>query len=201
MSTITPQAESAIPFEWVPGPLYRMSLEKFEAMVESGVFTERDKLHLIDGLLVAKMTRKDPHCTADTLCRDQLIRVIPGGWFVRSNKPVRLPPDSKPEPDQCVVRGSARDYARRSPGAADVGLLVEVADTSLDADRRMALIYGAAAIPVYWIVNLVDSQVEVYTGPTASGYGPPRIYKPGYELPVVLDGAEVGRIAVSDILP
>jgi Uma2 family endonuclease len=167
MSTITttPQADSANPFEWVPGPLYRMSLEKYEAMVESGVFTERDKLHLIDGLLVAKMTQKDPHCTADLLCRDALMAIVPAGWHVRSDKPVRIPPDSKPEPDQSVARGSIRTYAKRSPGPGDIGLLVEVADSSLDADRRMALIYGAAGITVYWIVNLVDSQVEVYTGP------------------------------------
>jgi Uma2 family endonuclease len=79
--------------------------------------------------------------------------------------------------------------------------LVELADTSLTADREMARTYSARGIPVYWIVNLRDSQVEVHTKPTADGYGLVQVYGPGHEIPVVLDGAEVGHIAVSDILP
>ena len=202
MSTITPTYPSQ-PIEpvWVPGPPFRMSLEQYEAMVETGVFTERDRFHLINGVLVAKMTQNSPHATADLLCRDALMAIAPDGWHVRSDKPVRLPPDSKPEPDQCVARGSIRDYARRTPGGAEIGLVVEVADTSLEGDRMMALTYGASGIPVYWIINLGESQVEVYTDPTQSGYGARRDYKPGERIPVVLDGVEVGQIAVNDILP
>ncbi len=104
-----------------------------------------------------------------------------------------------------MVRGSVRDYARRTPCGADVGLVVEVADTSLEDDRKMALTYSGGSIPVYWIVNLKARQVEVYTlvkrRGTASGYGRPRVFKAGQSVPVVLDGVEVGRIAVADILP
>jgi Uma2 family endonuclease len=82
-----------------------------------------------------------------------------------------------------------------------VGLLVAVADTSLEADRAMARAYGAGGVPIYWIVNLRESQVEVYTDPTSDGYGCERAYKPGEDAPVALDGADFGRIAVSDILP
>jgi Uma2 family endonuclease len=202
MSTITPtHPTEPIEPSWVPGPPFRMSLEQYEAMVEAGVFTERDRFHLINGVLVAKMTQNSPHATADLLCRDALMAITPDGWHVRSDKPVRLPPDSKPEPDQCVARGSIRDYARRTPDGADIGLVVEISDTSLEADRMMALTYSASGIPVYWIINLGESQVEVYTAPTKSGYGTRRDYKPGERIPVVLDGVEVGAIAVTDILP
>ena len=203
MSTITATqpTESAIESAWVPGPPFRMSLEQYEALVETGVFTERDRFHLINGVLVAKMTQNSPHATADLLCRDALMAIVPDGWHVRSDKPVRLPPDSKPEPDQGVVRGSIRDYARRTPEGTDVGLIIEVADTSLDDDRKMALTYGASGIPVYWIVNLQESQVEIYTHPTESGYDVRRDYQPGEEIPVTLDGVLVSRIAVNDILP
>jgi Uma2 family endonuclease len=203
MSTImtTRPTESAIESAWVPGPPFRMSLEQYEAMVETGVFTERDRFHLINGVLVAKMTQNSPHATADLLCRDALMAIVPNGWHVRSDKPVRLPPDSKPEPDQCVARGSIRDYARRAPQGTDVSLIVEVADTSLDEDRMTALTYSASGIPVYWIINLGESQVEVYTDPSRPGYGARRDYKPGERIPVMLDGVEVGQIAVTDILP
>jgi Uma2 family endonuclease len=178
-----------------------MSLEKYESMVDAGVLTKRDKVHLIHGVLVAKMAQNDAHATADILCHDALVAAIPPGWHVRADKPLRLPPDSKPELDQAVVRGSARDYARRTPGGDDVGLVVEVADTSLKDDRAMALVYGAAGIPVYWIINVKAQQVEVHTlRRRGGGYGKPRVFKAGQSVPIVLDGVEVGRIAVSDIL-
>jgi Uma2 family endonuclease len=188
--------------EWVPALLYRMGVDQYESLVESGVFTKRDKLHLIDGYLVAKMTQGDPRSTADDLCRDQLAGVLPAGWYLRSNKPVRIPPRSKPEPDHAVVRGKVRDYSRRSPEPADVALVVEIAESSLTADRKlMASVYGNAGIPIYWIVNLVDRQVEVYTGPTPTGYAACDVYKPGSDVPVVIDGKVVGQIAVDDLLP
>ena len=202
MSTITttpPPIESPAPW-----PLYKMSVDQYEAMVESGIFTEHDRLQLINGMLVAKVTQGDDHCVADDLCRVALSAVLPPGWFVRPNKPVRLPPGSEPEPDEAVVRGSIRDYARGKrgkPGAQDVGLIVEVAHSSLAEDRAMVGVYGPAGIPVYWIVNLVDRQVEVYSGPQPDGYATRDDYRSGQHVPVVLDGTIVGQIAVDDILP
>jgi Uma2 family endonuclease len=83
---------------------------------------------------------------------------------------VRLPPNSKPEPAHVVARGEIRDYNSRSPGPADVTLIVEIAFSSLAEDRMQADLYAAAGIPVYWIINLVDAQIEVYSGPSPSGY-------------------------------
>ena len=140
MSTVTPTQSSGSPGipEWVPSPLYRWTLAQYEAMVDAGTFSTHDRFHLINGYVVAKMTQGDPHCTADDLCGEALASVIPAGWYIRVAKPVRLPPDSKPEPDRCVVRGTIRDYSHRSPGPDDVGLIVEVADSSLSEDRAGA---------------------------------------------------------------
>ena len=202
--TTTQPIESTNLPEWIPTPLYRMSLEQYEAMVESGVFTKRDRFHLINGILVAKVTQGDEHCEADDLCRVALEGVLPPGWYVRPNKPVRLPPDGAPEPDETVVRGSIRDYGRRNKGmprATDIGLIVEIAQTSLLDDRAMAGVYGRAGIAIYWIVNLVDRQVEVYSNPNSAGYSSRVDYLPGESIPVVLDGVQVGFIAVDDIMP
>jgi Uma2 family endonuclease len=151
--------------------------------------------------LVAKMTQNDPHSTADELCGEALFRVIPAGSHVRASKPVRLPPDSKPEPDRCVVRGTIRDYSNRSPGSADVGLIVEVSDSSLLEDRKVAQVYAASGIPVYWILNLVERQIEVSSDSSPVGYQSSRFYKVGQDVPVVLDGVDVRQIAVTDLLP
>ncbi len=189
---------------WVPSSLYRVTLEQYEAMVDSGIFTGRDRVHLINGFLVAKMTQNDPHATADELCGEALSRVIPPGWHVRGGKPIRIPSpgrDSKPEPDRSVARGRVRDYSRRSPGPADIALVVEVSDSSPSDDRNQAEIYGRAGIPFYWIINLVDGQVEAHSHPGSSGYQSQEVLAPGHVLTVIIDGVEVGEIPVADILP
>jgi Uma2 family endonuclease len=209
MSTVTPRESTitATPIEpadpgWIPSPLYRFSLERYEELVESGAFTTRDRFHLINGYLVARMTQNPPHNTADDLCGAALQRVMPPGWYIRAAKPVRIPNRvSKPEPDRAIVRGSIRDYARRDPDPSEVALVVEVADSSLRDDRELARVYGGGGIPVYWIINLVDRQVEVYTLPDQGGYRSQTIFQPGQDVPVVIGGVEVARIPVDDLLP
>ncbi len=201
-TTVTKSRKSSTDQSWIPSSLYRLTLEQYEAMVDSGIFTGRDRVQLINGYLVAKMTQNTPHATADDLCGDRLNRVIPPGWYVRVAKPIRLPTESsEPEPDRCVVRGGIRDYSAQHPGPADLALVVEVADSSLEDDRMQADIYGRAGIPVYWIINLIDRQMEVYSNPGPSGYQSLEVFVPPHVLTVIIDGAEVGEIPVADILP
>jgi Uma2 family endonuclease len=159
-------------------------LEQYERMVDEGILNTRDRVHLIDGILVAKMTQNDPHCTADDLVEAALQALIPAGWYIRAAKPIRLPDqNSKPEPDRAVVRGTIRDYTARTPGPADIGLVVEVSDSTLNDDRALVGIYGRAGIPVYWIVNLVHRQVEVYSDPGRDGYGSRQTHEEGRSDP------------------
>ena len=114
--------------------------------------------------------------------------------------------DGMPEPDVTVVRGTTRDYKGRSPAARDVALVVEVSDSSLAVDSgEVKAAYAREAIPIYWIGNLPKQRIEVYTEPSgpaaAPSYRDHRSYGPDDEVPVVLDGREVGRIAVRDVLP
>ncbi|MGZ3382558.1 MAG: Uma2 family endonuclease [Isosphaeraceae bacterium] len=205
MSTIIPtHPTAATESAWAPPAesLYRMSLDQYEAMVASGVFSRGDRLHLIRGLLVAKMTQNTPHSTADLLCGDALERTIPPGWHVRPAKPIRIAGQaSKPEPDRSVARGEIRDYSRHDPDPGDVALVVEVADSRLREAHDLAGVYGGGGIAVYWIVNLVDRQVEVYSDPFQGGYRSRVEFKPGQAIPVVIASQQVGTIAVDDVLP
>ena len=84
---------------------------------------------------------------------------------------MRIPAYDEPEPDMAIVRGSDADYEHRIPTAADVALLVEVSGSTLKQDRgKKRTAYARGRIPVYWIVNLVNRQVEVYSRPGKTGY-------------------------------
>jgi len=96
----------------------------------------------------------------------------------------------------------ARGKEDRHPGPDDIALVVEVADSSLADDRQMATeVYGPAGVPVYWIVNLVHRQVEVYTDPGPEGYRSCAVFAEVQSVPVVIDGQPLGRVAVADLLP
>jgi Uma2 family endonuclease len=123
---------------------------------------------------------------------------------VRPAKPIRIRRpgrDGKPQPDLSVARGTIRDYSKRSPEPSDIALVVEVGDSSLEDDRAMAGIYGRAGISFYWIINVIDRQVEVYSDPSPSGYASVVALAPPHVLSVVIDGVEVGEIPVADLLP
>jgi Uma2 family endonuclease len=189
--------------------LYRLSVAQYHAMVRAGVLTEEDPVELLEGLLVCKMSKNPPHVVATELLQRALSRLVPEGWYVSMQNPVTTK-SSEPEPDAKIVKGHPRDYLKRQPGPRKVPLAIEVADNSLKRDRTFKKrIYAAARIPTYWIINLVDRCVEVYTDPTGPTSGPKtkpdyrksQIVGPGESLVITLDGHEVGPIAVSELLP
>jgi Uma2 family endonuclease len=181
---------------------YRISVEKYEAMVASGVFTKRDRFELIEGMLVAKMTKGRKHSAGSVKCRRAIEPLLPAGWHLRVETPVRIPTrDSMPEPDVSVARGVPDDYLDLDPGPADVALVVEVSDTTLAADRAMAATYGGGGIPIYWIVNVADRQLEVYANPVGGAYPAPTILGEADTVELVIEGQVAGRIAVADLLP
>ena len=194
---------------WPPGPppepIRRITVEQYHDMIDAGILGEDDPVELLEGYLVEKMAKKSPHRLSTGLTREALEKIMPPGWYVDSQEPLTTA-DSEPEPDVYAARGSRRDYADRHPGPGDVALLVEVADSSLARDRGpKKRAYARAKIPIYWIVNLIDKQVEVHADPTGPAeqpdYRQKQIYKPGEAVPVILDGNEIGRIEVNAILP
>jgi hypothetical protein len=186
-------------------PIYRLSVEQYHAMIRHGILTPEDRVELIHGWLVPKMGQNPPHRVCVGKARRALDRLLPADWYADAQMPVTFT-HSEPEPDVSVARAEFAEDDTRNPGPADVALVVEVSDTTLAKDRgTKKAMYAEVKIPVYWIVNLVDNQVEVHTDPsgpaTLPDYATRQVLHPGDEVPVVIDGQEVGRIPVSSLLP
>lgn len=188
-------------------PIWRLTVHDYHAMIDASILKSGDLVELLDGWLVKKMTKYPRHSAANYKVNSQLVAGSPSGWYVRNQEPISLKnSESEPEPDVAIVRGTVEDYLEKHPGAADVAVVVEVSESSLDQDRTIKKrVYAAENIPVYWIVNLVDGQVEVFhdpSGPSDSPtYANEQIYKPGDEIALEIDGRDVGMIAVSELLP
>lgn len=184
--------------------LARFSVASYQRMIAAGALTSEDKVELLENYVVLKMPHNPPHDSTIQRMLRPLMKALPGGWDLRVQSAISLS-DSEPEPDFAIVRGSSNDYESRHPTAADVGLLIEVADTSLARDRHdKGRIYANAEIPNYWIVNLLDRQIEIYRQPSPSDapaeYGAPQFYQVGHRVPLVLDGTTVAMVPVAELL-
>jgi len=186
-------------------PIWRLSVEHYHEMIDAGILTDDDPVELLEGLLVYKMPKKPPHILTTDLTRESLARLLPPGWHVKGQDPITTE-DSEPEPNVTVVRGDRRDYSERHPGPGDVALVIEVSDTTLRRDRGLKKrLYARAGIPVYLIINLPERQIEVYASPTGEAEEPDyqrrQDYGPDDEVPIIIEGREVGRLLAREILP
>ncbi len=144
-------------------PLNRWTPSQFLQMCELGIFDEAE-VELIQGVIVHKMTRNSLHDVAIHLVADELLGLLPRGWVIRYQAAV-IAGRSSLEPDLAVVRGPHTMYLNRHPVAADAGLIVEIADSSVARDRLKASEYCRAGVDEYWIVNLAQRQLEVFSDP------------------------------------
>jgi Uma2 family endonuclease len=204
MATIAPQRPktASTPPSGTP-PLHRITVDEYEGIIRSGALKDPNRVELIDGYMVDKMAKSPEHGYSATAIHQAFVGRLPAGWLARKEEPVRIPAYNEPEPEVSVVRGVLTDYRHRVPTPDDVALLVEVSESTLVQDRGLKLAaYAKDGIAVYWIVNLVDRQVEIYTRPTKAGrYRSRKVYKPGQQIPVAIDGQQLTPIAVDDILP
>jgi Uma2 family endonuclease len=206
MATTTP-ATTAPPHRYylAQSTFRKFTLDEYHKMIETGVLSSGEPYELLEGNLVHKMSRGSPHDAAVLVLNKRFIRLVPVGWEVRGQSAVTLSGGSEPEPDFALVRGDESTFRSRHPGPADIGLIVEVSDSSLRIDRHdKGIIYAQNGIPVYWVVNVVDQVIEVYTQPGGTGdaaaYGKRDDFAIGTAVPVVLDGTAVGTIAVADVI-
>ena len=182
-----------------------ISVDEYHHLLETGSLMSGDPFELLEGRITEKVKGSPRKATAQCLVDVAVRASLPNGWHLRLQSAITLE-DSEPEPDAFVVRGLSRDYAASLPSPPNIPLIVEIADSTLQHDRNtMGRIYARAGIPVYWIVNVVDEQIEVYSDPTGDVEEPHfrqrTDYRSGDQIPLVIDGKAVAAISADDLLP
>lgn len=187
------------------GTLWRMSVETYHNLIEKGAFGPDEDVELIHGYVVNKMPKNPIHAKVNQWLLIHFSQLISlnQGWYIAVQDPITLP-DSEPEPDLAVIRGTPDDHEGH-PGPQDVGLVVEVSDSSLDFDEGVKMrMYAANNIVEYWIVNVIEKQIQVYSEPyqqgEQTGYRRLNKFIIGDAVPLNLDGRNFGQIPVADIL-
>jgi Uma2 family endonuclease len=150
---------------------HRFTVDEYHAMARAGVLTEDDRVELVEGEIVDMTPIGLRHQAAVDALNQRLARQCGDRAIVRIQGSVRLDVHSEPQPDALLLR-PRDDFYRATPAtAADVLLLVEVADTSLVYDRTVKVpLYARAGIPEVWLVDLVGERVEVFREPGPEGY-------------------------------
>ncbi len=151
------------------GTPYLFAVEQYHRMIDAALLHEDERVELIEGEVLTNMPIGDPHSNCVDLLNFTLNRLAAGRAVIRIQNPVVFAA-SEPQPDVSVVPYRPGIFRGRKPSAADVSLIIEVADSSLDDDLgRKAGIYADGAIPEYWVIDLAAELVHVHRGPNANG--------------------------------
>jgi Uma2 family endonuclease len=181
--------------------LRQFSVAEYHKMVETGILTTNDRVELLEGWIVNKMPQNPPHISSVGRANRWLVRILPVCWSLRCQGPITLT-DSEPEPDIAVARGEEGTYDSRHPEPADIGVLMEVGDSTLLADRQYkGELYAKEKVREFWLINLVERKIEVYTKPRGGKYHKKVEYVDNDSVPLVLDGVHIADIPVRELMP
>ncbi|PSF35991.1 hypothetical protein C7H19_14700 [Aphanothece hegewaldii CCALA 016] len=166
------------------------TLEEYEHLGEIGFFHPEERIELIRGELVKMASKGRIHSVCNTLLVEKFYKLISGQAIIRVQDPIIILPNSAPEPDIVIARLKEDKYLSSHPLPEDILLLIEVSDSTLKSDQTFKLdLYAEAGISNYWIFNLVDNHLEVYTEPYQENknkfnYRSKRIYLPNEQIEI-----------------
>jgi Uma2 family endonuclease len=149
---------------------YRLTVKQFLDMIGAAVFAKGPRVELLGGVLYEKVVKHPPHDFGVSATADRLRALLPPGWCLREEKPVEIDAHSRPEPDVAVLRGRLDAYRYNDPQPGDIGLIIEVADSSHAEDRGEKYFrYASAKVPSFAILNIRDRRLELYRKPHGRG--------------------------------
>ena len=142
----------------------KFTIDEYHQLVDLGFFTENDRIELIRGEIIEMAPKRTPHSVCNSILFGELYRLIYKQANVRGQEPIILPSNSEPKPDVVIAKKKTDNYLSAHPTVEDIILVIEISDSTLKYDQEIKLpLYAEAGINNYWIVNLVDNRLEVYS--------------------------------------
>jgi Uma2 family endonuclease len=159
------------------------TVDEYHRMSEAGILTDADRVELIEGEIIKMSPIGKQHAACVNRLNSILNRKAGDAAIISVQNPVRLDDYSEPQPDVALLRPREDFYSRELPGAEDVLLIIEVADTSVEYDRSVKLpLYAKANISETWLANIKEDRIEAYSQPDNGIYQNARLIKRGETL-------------------
>jgi len=149
-----------------------ITVAEYDRMIEAGIYTENDRIELLNGEIIQLMPKGIRHASANSRIARFFVRLFDEKVIVRNQDPIRLDDFSEPEPDIVLANWDEKEYAENHPTPKDIFLVMEISDSTLAYDRDdKALAYSRNNIRQYLLLNLQNETLEDYRQPNADGYG------------------------------
>lgn len=175
------------------------SVDEFHQMAEAGIISENERVELVEGEILEMSPIGKRHAAYVDRVLSALIAPSMGKAITRVQGPIFISKRVELQPDIALLKWRADFYIEELPAPADVLLVVEVANTSLEYDRgRKLSLYARAGISHVWIVSIPDGSIEMYANPAHGAYGKYEKAQHGQTLPV--PGIEGASLKVDDLL-
>ncbi|MEW6236454.1 MAG: Uma2 family endonuclease, partial [Candidatus Omnitrophota bacterium] len=175
------------------------TVDEFYRMAEIGIFTEDDRVELIEGEIIQMTPISISHASHSMRFNRNFIYRFLDKAIVSIQNPVRLSQLSETLTDIALLKLRGNYYSDRHPMPEDVYLLVEIADSSYEYDRQVkAPLYAKHGVPELWILNLDKQVIEIFRQPSPEGYRQSFIASPGESIN--LESFPEYTFNVSDIL-
>jgi Uma2 family endonuclease len=147
----------------------RFNVAEYYRMAEAGILHEDDHVELIDGELIQMAASGAKHAACVDALNELMLGLVRGQARVRTQNPIHLNDLTEPQPDLVVARLGR--YRQAHPTPADILVLIEVADSSLDYDHDVKLpLYAKAGIAEIFVVDTVHDVVERHIEPVDGQY-------------------------------
>lgn len=179
---------------------FTWTVEQYNRLIDAGILTPDNKVELLEGALVKKITINEPHAACVDGLQEYFYDKFGKQFTLRSENPITLSETSAPEPGFVVCTRREDRYRNAHPLPGQIELIIEVADSTVDKDRNYkSALYAMAEIKEYWIINIRDAQIEVYLNPDAAAeaYLEVRRFRVGESFESEFNG----NTLVDDLLP
>ncbi len=161
----------------------RFSTNEFQEMVRAGILPEEHGWEVIDGFLMDKMSIGDKHASTVKRLNRIFNHRFSQSLLVSVQDPIHLDDYNEPEPDIALLKLREDFYVDQTPNPKDVLLVIEVSDSTIEYDREIKKkLYAEAEIIEYWIVNLKENTIEVYSSPKKGNYRLAKILESGEDV-------------------